>query len=522
MAVGSIDAALPSGTVTFLRTDVAGSTPLWETDEVAMAAAMARHDVLLGRAVVGHGGAHPLEQGEGDSMVAVFAAPGDAIGAAVDAQRWLRAEPWPDGMEVRVRMALHTGDAMPGADGRTYQGTAIIRCARLRGLAHGGQVLLSSTTAALSSASLPEGVSLRELGVHALKGLRRPEVVWQLMHPSLPDSFPPLVATEATRPNVPLTLTTFFGQEQVMSDVEHRLELGRIVTLTGAGGCGKTRLANEVAQRAASRYIGGVRWVELAAVSSGDEVVECVAGALDVSVEPGRLLLDSIMDHVTRVSGDVLLVVDNCEHLVASVASVVDRIVHASATVRVLSTSREPLGIGGEAVIRVPSLDATGAATDLFLDRAEAVRPRLTVNPTERTVIEAICSRVDGIPLAIELAAARLRTMSLHRLAGGLDDAFRVLIGGSRTGSQRHQAMQACVAWSVDQLDDVEHVVLRRLAALVGKFTLEAAMGVCTGDAIDPNDALDAIDASSTRASSDSIPRPAATSCSRSCANTAS
>ena len=494
MAVGPADTVLPSGTITFLLTDVAGSTPLWEKDEAAMATAMARHNDLLRRAIVRHQGVHPLEQGEGDSMVAVFARPHDAIGAALAAQRSLRAERWPDGMALTVRMALHTGEARPGADGRTYQGTVIIRCARLRALAHGGQVLLSSTTAALAADSLPPGATLRELGVHALKGLRRPELVWQLTHSSLPNEFSPLVGTEAVGSSLPLALTTFFGQQDVISDIEMRLRERRLVTLTGSGGCGKTRLANEVARRTEAGHTGGVWWVELASATSTDDVIESLGMATAVTDEPGRPLLDSILDYLRRVPGESLFVLDNCEHVASSAATVVEGVLQASPTARVLSTSREPLRVSGESVIRVPSLDPTGTAAELFIDRAESADSGFALRAGERALVEEVCARLDGIPLAIELAAARVRTMSLSRLSSGLADAFRLLIGGPRTGPPRQQTMQACVSWSVDHLDPTERIILRRLAVFAGKFTLRAAVGVCSSDDVGSDAVVDAID----------------------------
>jgi predicted ATPase/class 3 adenylate cyclase len=492
--VGSADTVLPSGTITFLLTDVAGSTPLWEKDEAAMTRAMARHNELLRRAVVQHQGAHPLEQGEGDSMVAVFARPLDAIGAALAAQLSLAADGWPDGMALTVRMALHTGEARPGADGRTYQGTAIIRCARLRALAHGGQVLVSSTTAALAADSLPPGVTLRELGVHALKGLRRPELVWQLTHASLPDEFPPLVGTEAIGSSLPLALTAFFGQQDVISDIAKRLRERRLVTLTGSGGCGKTRLANEVARRTEARHTGGVWWVELASATSTDDVTESLGMTTAVMVEPGRPLLDSVLDYLRRVPGESLFVLDNCENVAEAAATVVERVLQALPQARVLSTSREPLRVSGEYVIRVPSLDPTGTAVQLFIDRAEAADAGFELRAGDRALVEEVCARLDGIPLAIELAAARVRTMSLSRLASGLADAFRLLIGGPRTGPPRQQTMQACVSWSVDQLDPTERIILRRLAVFAGKFTLQAAVGICSSDDIGADAVLDAID----------------------------
>ena len=493
VTVPSVGEALPSGSVTFLLTDVAGSTPLWEKDATAMAAVMARHNAILREAVVRHGGVHPLEQGEGDSMVAAFARAGDAIRAALDGQLSLGAEQWSDGMAVTVRMALHTADAMPNSDARTYQGTAIIRCARLRALAHGGQIVVSSTTAALATDALPEGTSLRELGLHALKGLRRPELVWQLIHPGLRQSFPPLVTGETTVSNVPLAVTAFFGQATVLADVEKRLEFVRLVTLTGAGGCGKTRVAGEVARRLSTGHVTAVWWVELAPASSADEVVEAVARVLSASVDPGRSLLDSIADCLAGVPGDVFVVLDNCEHVVGSVASVVERLLQASPRVRVVTTSREPLGITGEAVIRVPSL-GRAEATNLFTDRVGAAGSGRPVGADDRAIVQDICERLDGIPLAIELAAARVRTMSLQRLAAGLDDAFRLLSKGSRTAPARQQTMRACVAWSIDQLDDVDRVILRRLAVFVGKFSLEAAVGICASDDIDADHVTDAID----------------------------
>jgi len=488
--MGDATAALPSGTVTFLLTDVVGSTPLWERDAERMAASLAVHRRILQDAIARHHGVHPLEQGEGDSMVVAFERASDALTTALEAQLALAAADWSGGPALEVRMAMHSGNATAQPD-RTYHGATIIRCARLRSIAVGGQVLLSSSTAGLLADALPAGCRLDEAGLFHLKGLRRPETVFQLHHPGLPATLPPLPDT--ARSNLQPALTSFVGRRGELAELDRLLPAHRSITLTGAGGCGKTRLALELAARRVDEYVGGAWWVDLAPVGSESEALVAIARALSISEELGRPIIDTLLDHLGRASG-LLLVLDNAEHLLEPLSQFLARALPASPGLAVLVTSREPLGIPGEVTVRVPSLDVDDDAIVLFVDRVAAARPGLRVDEAARDVIARICRRLDGLPLAIELAAARVRTMPLERVASGLDDAFRLLAGGPRTAVRRQQTMQACLDWSVDQLDETEKVVLRRLATFVGSFTLEAAEGVAGGDGVEPWVVFDAVD----------------------------
>ena len=414
---------LPAGTVTFLLTDVEGSSRLWEERPADMGAAIARHYDLLDDAIAAHGGVRPVEQGEGDSVVAAFARAGDAVRAAVQAQRALTAElPW-----LRVRMAVHTGEAQLRDEGN-YVGRAIIRCARLRACAHGGQILLSTSAAALV-ADDPGDAELVDLGTVRLRDLSRPERVWQVTAPGLRSEFPPLRSLDAVPHNLPAVLTSFIGREQELATVTGLVREERLVTLTGSGGCGKTRLALHAAADLVEHHPGGTWWVDLAPVTTADAAAERVAGAVGASAAPGADTTALVVRHL-RDAGRTLVVIDNAEHVLEAMAALVDAVLAACPDVHVLVTSREPLGVAGELVWRVPSLRGPAAgvavaperldayeAARLFLERARRVRPNLVVDDDTAAHVVAVCVRLDGIPLALELAAARTRTVPLDRLA---------------------------------------------------------------------------------------------------------
>lgn len=492
---------LPAGTVTFLLTDVEGSTRLWESAASAMRAAIARHYELLDVLIGCHGGVRPVEQGEGDSVVAAFARASDAVGAALDIQRAFHREPWPDGASLRVRIALYTGEAQQRDEGN-YFGLAVNRCARLRAIAHGGQVVMSRVTRELALDRLPEGVELVDLGVHRLRDLGRPEKVFGLVHPELPAGFPPLRSLQAMPTNLPSELSSFVGRRGELTHIGQLLGQSRLLTLTGAGGCGKTRLALQAAADAVDSYSDGVWWVELARVENATLVAVAVISALGLQQAPDRPLAQTLVQYLR--DRHVLLVLDNCEHLVEACARLVDVLLRGCATLTILATSRAPLRVPGEVTWRVPSMslpvEHTAApieslrqfdAVSLFIDRAKQVRPSFAVTADNAPAIAQICHDLDGIPLAIELAAARVRMMAPEQICRALHDRFRLLTGGPRTVMPRQQTLEASLDWSHDLLSEHERVLLRRLAIFAGGWALEAAEHVCSGVDIDGYAVLD-------------------------------
>ncbi len=480
---------LPTGTVTFLLTDVEGSTRSWEAAPDAMAKAIARHYELIDAAVAAHDGARPEEQGEGDSVVAAFWSASDGIAAALDLQRAIAAEPWPGELKLRVRIGVHTGEARL-RDDRNYTGAALHRCARLRDIGHGGQTLVTSVTAALVTDALPSGAWLADLGAHRLRDLSRPEHVFELHHADLGAEFGPLRSLDVLANNLPAQLTSFVGRAGELAEVKSLLADGRLVTLTGSGGCGKTRLAVQAAAAMADGWPDGVWWVDLGPVSDPDLVAELVASAIRVIVEPvgGPLRALELQLRDRRL----LICLDNCEHLLDACAGLADTLLRACPDVTILATSREPLGVAGETVWRVPSM-TEGEAVRLFAERAASAHPGFGVEGTNEDAVRTICRRLDGIPLAVELAAAWVRVLAPAQIAAGLDDRFRLLSGGPRGVTARQQTLAASVDWSHDLLDDADQAVFRRLGAFSGGLTLEAARDVCAGAPVDADDMLGAL-----------------------------
>ena len=460
---------LPTGTVTLLLADVEGSTRLWETQPDEMTAALALLDSVLGDLVATHGGVRPVEQGEGDSFVLAFARASDAVACALELQRAPLAP-------IRLRIGVHTGQIQLRDEGN-YAGPTINRTARLRDLGHGGQTLLSGATEPLAVDWLPADAWLTELGTHPLPDLPRPERVVQLCHPDICNDFPPLrTAKSVDTRNLPVQLTSFIGRGAQMDDVRKLLGENRLVNLTGAGGAGKTRLAVEIAGRIGSDFPDGVHYVDLAPVTHLEVVPVAVARALGLPDQPGR----SIFDSVVRFIGEqqTLLVVDNCEHLLEPVASLATELLGACPALRMLATSREPLGVSGEVTFLVPSLSIGDEAIVLFADRARRIRPDFLINEGNSATVEEICRRLDGMPLAIELAAARVRALSLDDIVGSLHDRFRLLTGGARTAVRRQQTLRASVDWSHALLTESEQKLFRRLAVFLGGFDLDAAQAV--------------------------------------------
>ncbi|HUA96508.1 MAG TPA: adenylate/guanylate cyclase domain-containing protein [Acidimicrobiales bacterium] len=486
----------PSGTVTFLFTDIEGSTALWETQPDAMRDALVRHDTILAGAVADHGG-YVFSTG-GDGLAAAFERAGDALSAATDGQLGLAAEPWPEPADIRVRMGLHTGEALE-RDG-DYFGPALNRAARIMAAGHGGQVLCSAVTAALVSGSLPDGAALVDLGPHRLRDLSEPERLFQLVHPGLPDDFPLLRTLDTLPGNLPHQVTAFIGREEELREVAKGLEVARVVTLCGVGGVGKTRLALQVAAETLPRYGHGAWMVELAPVSGADSVDEVIASALGVQSRPGIRVRQGVVDFLRDKT--LLLLLDNCEHLLTAVAQFVDTAVREAPGLRVLATSREGLAVAGERLVSVPSLGLpdVGAhpegvlesdAVRLFVDRAMESSSGFVAGSDEAASMAELCRRLDGIPLAIELAAARVAVMTPQEITVHLDQRFKLLTRGRRTAETRQQTLRNTIDWSYELLSDEERRVLRRLAVFAGDFGLAAAEAIAAGDGMKGFDVLD-------------------------------
>lgn len=459
-------------TATILFTDLENSTHLWEQFPEAMRSALARHDALMKQVVDAHHGR--IVKTTGDGFHAVFETASDGAAATLAAQQALRAETWPSNTgPLKARMGLHTGECQE-RDG-DYYGTEVNRAARIMGLAYGGQVLVSEATAALIHNSLPAEAALTPLGRHRLKGFAAPEPIFQLTHPQLPASFPPLSAAATHPSNLPLQLTSFIGREKEISEIRSALETARLVTLTGSGGTGKTRLSIEVGAQELDRYADGVWLIELAPLRDDAQLVPAVAKAFGLQELPFRPLAAIVTDYVR--DKQLLLILDNCEHLIAACAHLANDLLHQGARLKILASSREALGIAGEVAYRVPSL-AEAESNRLFVERAQAVNSKFAAGGANADTIAQICTRLDGIPLAIELAAARAKLLTPEQIAVRLNDCFRLLVGGSRTALPRQQTLRALIDWSYDLLPESEQRLLRLASVFAGGWTLEALEAV--------------------------------------------
>ena len=489
---------IPSGTVTLLFTDIEGSTRLWEAEPEPMGVALRRHDAILRTAVVAAAGY--VFKTVGDAFCAAFETAQLAAEAVVTAQRALSAEEWPTSRPIRVRMSLHTG-VCEERDG-DYFGPVVNRTARLEAVAYGGQILVSGVTAELLADALPDGVRLQDLGLHRLKDLGRPEHVFQFEAGFLLSDFPPLPSLDNPElpNNLPAVLSAFVGRERELADVRDLVRSARLVTLTGAGGSGKTRLALQAAAEQIGVASDGVWFAELAAMTEDEQVVRAVAAVLGLP-DQGNLADDDVIDALA--GQDALIVLDNCEHLIDAAAKLCDQVIRRCPKVRLLATSREPLGIDGERVYRVPSLTLPGKDADsaddlagsdavlLFVARASVHDPMLALDDVTAPLIATICRRLDGIPLALELAAARLSSMSLQHVSERLDQRFRLLTGGSRNAMPRQQTLQATVDWSFGLLTQAERDTLTRLSVFAGGFELAAAEAICASADVDAMDVMD-------------------------------
>ena len=498
-------AAPTTGTVTYLLTDVVGSTALWEQAEQAMSAAMARHDDVFASAVAGAGGEVVWPRGEGDSRFAVFAVAGGALRAAAAVVRALGEEDWPTPYPLTVRVAVHTGEAEHR--GGLYYGPAVNRASRLRAVAHPGQVLASGAAVA-AAGRLPDGLAVRDLGTHRLADLTEPEHVHQLVGPGLPGNFPPPASLDRVRHNLPGQRDEFVGRHEERAFLAKALEGSRLVTLTGPGGTGKTRLAVQVAAEQTNAHADGVWLVELAGVATAEEgaVFEAIARATEVPSIPGRTPAHLVEDFLRDKTA--LLVLDNCEHLVQACAAVVAHLLQASAGLRVLATSRRPLGVRGEQLWPLQPLDHPDPAhlppvdelegydaVALFAARARTVRSDFTLDAGTAPAVAEICSRLDGVPLALELAAATLRRLSPTEVAERLADRFALLTDApvDPEAPAHHRSLRAALDWSWDLLADAERVTLRRLAVFVSTFELEAAEAVAGTGYLPPDAVPDAV-----------------------------
>jgi predicted ATPase/class 3 adenylate cyclase len=490
-----VGADLPAGTVTFLLTDIEGSTRLWETVPKAMEVALEQHNRLLAGVIGGHGGVVVTSRGEGDSFFAVFPSAVAAAEAAGACQLALHGEAWPAGASLRVRMGLHTGEAHV-QEGDYVDHAPINRCARVKAAAHGGQVLVTKTTRDLVEGRLGSGFGLQRLGEFRLRDLAEPELIYQLTHPDLPAGFPPIRTLAERTGNLPLQVSSFIGRERELEQTVAALGAARVVTLTGPGGVGKTRLALQVAGQVAPRFADGAWLCELAPVRDPAGVDDAVAAVFSVTARAGQGTRETLVEFLR--SKQLLLVLDNCEHVLGEAAALAGVLQRSCERLVILATSRESLGIEGEHLVPVPPLGVPGAGADLpaitraeavrlFAERAAAVRPGFQVTAGNAAAVAAVVRRLDGIALSVELAAARVPAMTAAELARRLERSFAVLAAGPRGAVGRHQTLRATIDWSFQLLTGPEQQLLARMAVFAGGATLEAAEAVCGGEGIDPD-----------------------------------
>jgi predicted ATPase/class 3 adenylate cyclase len=485
----------PSGTVTFLFTDIEGSTKLAQQDPARWEVLRLRHHALLQAAMDVHNGY--VFQIIGDAFCVAFPTASDALRAALLSQKNLLAEKWGESV-IKVRMGIHTGKAEVQPDGQ-YQGyLSMSRVQRVMSVANGGQILVSNTCAELLRGELPEGVSLLDMQEHRLKGLLNPEHLWQVVSAGLPREFPPLQSLNGIPNNLPIQLTSFIGREKEIAELRTALTDHHIVTLTGSGGTGKTRLSLQVAAEVLDLFPEGVWFLELAPVTDPALVPTTLANLLGLreSGDTKQSISEIICGYLH--SRKVLLLFDNCEHLIEACARFADLLLRSCKDVKILATSREALGVAGELAWRVPSLSLPDLnhlpaidqlsqyeAVRLFIERATLVQPRFSVTKENAPALAQICFRLDGIPLALELAAARASVLTIEQIAKRLDDRFRLLTGGARTALPRQQTLRAMIDWSYNLLAEEERLLFRRLAVFTGGWTLEAAETVCSGAGIE-------------------------------------
>jgi predicted ATPase/class 3 adenylate cyclase len=491
-----------AGIQTFLFTDLENSTLLWEQSPGAMLLALAQHDALLKKAVEAHHGR--IVKTTGDGLHATFVSPVDGVAAALAGQQALTTATWPGAIgPLKVRMGLHSGISQE-RDG-DYYGWDVNLAARIMGLGYGGQILLSEVTTKLVGRSLPPGSSLADLGDHRLKGVAPVARIFQLCHPDLLANFPPLKSLSAFRHNLPRQPSSFIGRTEELLEIKRLIKDTPLLTLLGPGGTGKTRLVLQAAEDVIEDYPDGVWLVELAPLTDPELIADRVASALNVQQQPGQLILDTLVEYLRRK--ELLLLLDNVEHLVRECAVLAEHLLKNCPKIKILVTGREALFIEGETTLQVPSLSlpvtkgegspeqiSASEGVQLFLERAKAVQPNFSLNRQNAASIAEIVLRLDGIPLALELAAARLRMLTVEQIAGRLNDRFRLLTGGRRTALPRQQTLQALIDWSWFLLDEQERILLRRLSVFSGGWALEAAQAISGFDPLDEFDVFDLLE----------------------------
>ena len=489
---------IPRGaTVTLLFVDIAGSTRMLAELGDDYGAVLRDYRQLMSAAAAAEQGS--LVDTAGDGLFFSFPSARGALAAALAAQRSFRDHAWPASTNLEARIGIHTGE--PVSAEATLVGLDVHRAARICAAGHGGQILLSLTTHNLLRGEAPGGTLLRDLGEHRLKDLPHPERLFQASATDLPSEFPPLRSLDNWPNNLPRQLSSFVGRAESLTEASQRLTTTPLLTLTGPGGVGKTRLALELAAQAIDLFPDGAWVIELAALGDGSLIPETVLAALRVKEQPGVSILTTIAQHIEPRR--LLLVFDDCEHVLEPAAEVIDELLRACGNLRVLATSREALGITGESLYPVPSMDlpppsdasiaelAEAEAVRLFVDRARAVQPAFDLNDRNAAAVAQICRRLDGIPLAIELAAARVKALPPEQIAARLDDRFRLLTGGSRMALPRHRTLKAAMDWSFDLLTDAERALLMRLSVFASGFGLGAVESVCADEVVPRADVLD-------------------------------
>ncbi len=489
----------PSGTVTFLLTDLEGSTRMWEREPEAMRAAMVRHDEILEKAIAANRGF--VFSRMGDGMAAAFATARDAVCAALVIKQALAEEDWHTVAPLRARIGLHTAEAVI-TDDTGYASLPINRCARLMAAAHGGQIVLSGATESLVRDHLPGGTALVDLGEHHLRDLGQPMRILQVSSTDRPEDYPALRSLDSFPGNLPAQLSSFIGRQAEVARAASALKESHVVTITGVGGVGKTRLAIQVAAELLPGFRDGAWLVELAGVRDPEAVVEAVAAVLHMTNRSAQSLEDSLIDALAQKQ--LLLVLDNCEHVLSTVARLVGRIERSCPNVAVLATSREGIAVEGEQIIALPPLESGEPgqelerlihtdAVRLFVERARNVKADFAVTANNDRAVVEVCQRLDGVPLAIELAAARVIVLSPNELLQRLDRRFQVLAGGRRGAVERHATLRAAIDWSYELLDPSEQRLLARMAVFTGGCSLEAIEEVCSGDPVDRNEVMDLV-----------------------------